>query len=45
MQERIASTPEIVREEAFPLNPLKDAQQCEVTTLRENKNKNGKRNP
>jgi hypothetical protein len=24
---------------------LKDPQQCEVTTLREDKNKNGKRNP
>jgi hypothetical protein len=27
------------------LNPLKEPQQCEVTTLREDKNKNGKRNP
>jgi hypothetical protein len=45
MQERSASTPEIVREEVLPLNPLKDPQQCEVTMLREDKNKNGKRNP
>jgi hypothetical protein len=45
MQERSASTPEIVREEVLHLNPLKDPQQCEVTTLREDKNKNGKRNP
>jgi hypothetical protein len=27
------------------LNPLKYPQQCEVTMIRENKNKNGKRNP
>jgi hypothetical protein len=27
------------------LKPLEDPQQCEVTTLREDKNKNGKRNP
>jgi hypothetical protein len=45
MQERSAFTPEIVREEVLPLNPLEDPQQCEVTTLREDKNKNGKRNP
>jgi hypothetical protein len=44
MQERRAPTPEIVREEVSHLNPLKDPQQCEVTTLKENKNKNGKRN-
>jgi hypothetical protein len=37
-------TPEIVREEVLPLNPLKDPHQCEVTMLREDKNKNGKRN-
>jgi hypothetical protein len=45
IQERSVSTLEIVREEVLPLNPLKDPQQCEVTTLREDKNKNGKRNP
>jgi hypothetical protein len=44
MQERSASTPEIVREEVLPLNTLKDPQQCEFTMLREDKNKNGKRN-
>jgi hypothetical protein len=44
MQERSAFTLEIVREEVLPLNPLEDPQQCEVTTLREDKNKNGKRN-
>jgi hypothetical protein len=45
MQERRAPTPEVIREEVFHLNPLKDPQQCEVTMLREDKNKNGKRNP
>jgi hypothetical protein len=45
MQDRRAPTPEIVREEVSHLDPLKDPQQCEVTTLREDKNKNGKRNP
>jgi hypothetical protein len=44
MQERRAPTPEVVREEVLPLKPLEDPQQCEVTTLREDKNKNGKRN-
>jgi hypothetical protein len=45
MPERSASTLEIIREEVLHLNPLKDPQQCEVTMLREDKNKNGKRNP
>jgi hypothetical protein len=45
MLERSASTPEIIREEVLHSNPWKDPQQCEVTTLREGKNKNGKRNP
>jgi len=45
MQEISASTPEIVREEVLHMNPLKNPQQCEVTTLRKNKNRNGKRNP
>jgi hypothetical protein len=40
IQESRAPTPE--REEVLP---LKDPQQCEVTMLREDKNKNGKRNP
>ena len=44
MQERSAFTPEIVREDVLPLNPLKDPQQCEVTKLREDKNKNGNMN-
>jgi hypothetical protein len=45
MQERSASTSEIVREEVLPSDPLKDPQQCEAARLRESKNKNGKRNP
>jgi hypothetical protein len=44
MHERREPTPEIVREEVLPLNPMKDPQQCEVTMLGEVKNKNGKRN-
>jgi hypothetical protein len=45
MQERSAFTSKIVGEEVLHLNPLEDPQQCEVTMLREDKNKNGKRNP
>ena len=45
MQERRETTPEIIREEVLHSNPLKYPQQCEVTTLREDKNENGKRNP
>jgi hypothetical protein len=45
MQERNVSTQEIVREDVLHLNPLKDPQQCEVVTLREDKNKYGNRNP
>jgi hypothetical protein len=44
MQERTTFTSEVVREEVLHLKPLKDPQQCEVTVLREDKNKNGKRN-
>ena len=44
MQERRIPTVEIIKEEVFPLNPLKDHQQREATMLREDKNKNGKRN-
>jgi hypothetical protein len=44
MQERRIPTLELKREEVLPLNPLKEHQQFEVTTLREDKNKNGKRN-
>jgi hypothetical protein len=45
MQERIIPTLELIREEVLPLNPLKYHQQREATTLREDKNKNRKRNP
>jgi hypothetical protein len=45
MQESREPTPEIVREEVLPSNPVKDPQQCEVTMPRGDKNKNGKRNP
>ena len=45
MQERRVPTLELIREAVLPLNPLKEHQQCEVTTLREDKNENGKRNP
>jgi hypothetical protein len=38
-------TLEIVREEVLPLNPLKEHHLCKVTMLREDTNKNGKRNP
>jgi hypothetical protein len=44
MQERRDPTPEVIRKEVFHLNPLKDPQQCEVTMLRTDKNKNGKKN-
>jgi hypothetical protein len=45
MQERRIPTLELIREEVLPLNPLKYHQKCEATMLRENKNKNRKRNP
>jgi hypothetical protein len=44
MQERRVPTLEVESEEVLHLNPLEDRQQCEVTMLQENKNKNGKRN-
>jgi hypothetical protein len=44
MQERRAPTPEVLREEILHLKPLREHQQCEVTMLREDMNKNGKRN-
>jgi hypothetical protein len=45
MQEESMSTQDLVSKEVLPLNPLKEHQQCEVTMLRKDKNKNGKRNP
>jgi hypothetical protein len=38
-------TQKTLREEILPLNPMKDTHQCRVTIPREDKNKNGKRNP
>ena len=45
MQKSRAPTPEKVREEVLSSNLVKDPQQCKVTILRIDKNKNGKRNP
>jgi hypothetical protein len=39
------STHDIVSKDVLPLNPLRAHQQGEVTMLRKDKNKNGKRNP
>ena len=43
MQERSTSTQELIREEILNSNPLRAHQQCEVTSLGKDKNKNGKR--
>jgi hypothetical protein len=45
MQEESNSTQEVVRERVLTLNPLEVHHHCEVTTIGETKNKNGKRNP
>jgi hypothetical protein len=45
MQERRIPTMELIREGILTSNPLRAHQQCEVTMLGEDKNKNGKRNP
>jgi hypothetical protein len=39
------STQELLREEILNSNPFIEQQQCEVTALGEDKNKNGKRIP
>jgi hypothetical protein len=44
MQEESKSIHEVIRKEVLPLNPLKVHQQHKATMLREDKNKNGKRN-
>jgi hypothetical protein len=44
MQERRIPTLELIREGTLTLNPSRAHQLCEVTTLGEDKNKNGKRN-
>jgi phosphohistidine phosphatase SixA len=43
MQERSISTQEVVREGILTSEPVRAHQQCEVTTLGEDKNKNRKR--
>jgi hypothetical protein len=45
MQEESISTEDLVRKEVLPLTPLEEHRQCEVTMLREDKNRNGKSNP
>jgi hypothetical protein len=45
MQERSISTQEVLREGILTSYPLRAHQQCEATTLGEDKNKNGKRMP
>jgi hypothetical protein len=45
MKEESMSTQDLVSKEVLSLTPLKEHQQCEVTMLRKNKTKNGKRNP
>jgi hypothetical protein len=45
MQERSIATPEIAKEGTLTAESLRTHQQYEVTLLREDKNKNGKRNP
>jgi hypothetical protein len=45
MQERSIATSEIVREGTLTSESVRAHQQCEATTLREDKNKNGKWNP
>jgi hypothetical protein len=42
MKERRIPSLEIIREEVLTLNPLREHQQCKVTSLGEDKNKNGK---
>jgi hypothetical protein len=45
MRERRIPTQEVLREGILTSDPLKAQHQCEVTTLGEDKNKNGKRIP
>jgi hypothetical protein len=45
IQERSMSTQEVLRKWILTLDPLRAPQQCEATTLGENKNKNRKRIP
>jgi hypothetical protein len=43
MKERSISTQEVLREGILTSNPLRAHQNCKVTMLAEDKNKNGKR--
>jgi hypothetical protein len=45
MQEESIPIQEVVREGILTLKPLKEHPQCKFTTLEEDRNKNGKRNP
>jgi hypothetical protein len=45
MKEESMSAQDLVSKEVLSLTPLKEHQQHEVTMIRTNKNKNGKRNP
>jgi hypothetical protein len=45
IQERSVPTQEVLRKGILTLEPLRVPQQCEATTLGEDKNKNGKRIP
>jgi hypothetical protein len=45
MQERRIPTQELIIKGILTSNPLRAHQHCEVTTLREDKNKNGRRIP
>jgi hypothetical protein len=45
IQERSMSTQEVLRKGILTSDPLREPQQCEVTMLEEDKNKNGKRIP
>ena len=44
MQKESIPTLDLIREEALPLNPLTEHQQCKATMLREDKNKNRNKN-
>jgi hypothetical protein len=45
IQERSISTQDVLRKGILTSDPLRAQQQCEVTMLEEDKNKNGKRIP
>jgi hypothetical protein len=45
IQERTIYTQEVLRGGILTSDPLRSQQQCKITMLGEDKNKNGKRNP